>query len=187
MILSMIAVVIVTRSVLYDRSNPDGSETKRLDIVELVNDTLEVTSPARVLGTLLCFLVVLAEHIVTWITIVETSGHHEIDTFISEICTINREVISRHRIRRGKKQQHRCKELLLKLSHKKNIKLRYLVKNYLFAKLIRKRWNCKQTSLYSLFFICKRLHLQVKKTHTNDCTQKYASFLPKTCVFKREK
>ena len=183
----MIAVVVITGCVLYDRSNPDGSETKRLDIVELVNDTLEVTSPARVLGTLLCFLVVPAEHIVTWITIVETSGHHEIDTFISEICTINREVISRHRIRRGKKQQHRCKELLLKLSHKKNIKLRYLVKNYLFAKLIRKRWNCKQTSLYSLFFICKRLHLQVKKTHTNDCTQKYASFLPKTCVFKREK
>ena len=130
--------------------------------VKLVNHALKVTSPARVLGTLLCFLVVPAEHIVTWITIVETSGHHEIDTFISEICTINREVVSRHRIRRGKKQQHRCKELLLKLSHKKNIKLRYLVENYLFAKLIRKRWNCKQTSLYSLFFICKRLHLQVK-------------------------
>ena len=38
--------------------------------------------------------------------------------FISEICTISREDIRRHRIRRGKKQQHRCKKLLLELSHK---------------------------------------------------------------------
>ena len=115
---SMIAVVVITGCVLYDRSNPDGSETKRLDVVELVDDTLEVTSPTRVLGAHLCFLVVPAEHIVFRISIVETSGDHEVNTFISEICTIIREAVSRHRIRRGK-QQHRCKELLLELSHKK--------------------------------------------------------------------
>jgi len=115
---SMIAVVVITGCILYDRSDPDGSETERLDVVELVDDTLEVTAPTRVPGTLLCFLVVPAEHVVFRISIVETGGDHKVDTFVSEVSTIIREVVSRHRIRRGKKQ-HRCKELLLELSHKK--------------------------------------------------------------------
>jgi len=94
----MIAVVVITRRILYDRSNPDGSETKRLDVVELVNHALEVASPARVFCFNLRCLVVPAEHIVFRITIVETSGNHEIDTFVSEVCTIRCEDICRHRL-----------------------------------------------------------------------------------------
>ena len=44
----MITVVVITGCVLHYWCNPDGSETECLDIVELVDDTLEVASPARV-------------------------------------------------------------------------------------------------------------------------------------------
>ena len=96
----MIAVVVITGCVLYDRSNPDGSETKRLDIVELINDTLEVTSPARVFCFNLRCLVVPAEHIVFRISIVETGGDHEIDTFVSEVSTIAGKRVCSHRLHR---------------------------------------------------------------------------------------
>jgi len=44
----MITVVVITGCVLHYWCNPDGSETQCLDVVELVDDTLEVASPARV-------------------------------------------------------------------------------------------------------------------------------------------
>ena len=96
----MIAVVVITGCVLYDRSNPDGCETKRLDIVELINDTLEVASPARVFCFNLRCLVVPAEHIVFRISIVETGGDHEIDTFVSEVSTIAGKRVRSHRLHR---------------------------------------------------------------------------------------
>ena len=96
----MIAVVVITGCVLYDRSDPDGCETKRLDVVELVDDALEVASPARVFCFNLCCLIVPAEHIVFRITIVETSGNHEIDTFVSEVSTIAGKRIRSHRLHR---------------------------------------------------------------------------------------
>ena len=104
---SMIAVVVITGCVLYYRSNPDGSETKSLDVVELVDNTLEVASPARVFCFNLRCLVVPAEHIVFRITIVETSGNHEIDTFVSEVSTI---VVKRFRCHRLQGDQHEHKD-----------------------------------------------------------------------------
>ena len=104
---SMIAVVVITRRILNDRSNPDGSETKRLDVVELVNHTLEVASPARVFCFNLRCLVVPAEHIVFRVTIVETGGNHEIDTFVSEVSTI---VVKRFRCHRLQGDQHEHKD-----------------------------------------------------------------------------
>ena len=44
----MITVVIITGCVLHYWCNPDGSEAECLDVVEFVDDTLEVASPARV-------------------------------------------------------------------------------------------------------------------------------------------
>ena len=44
----MITMVIITGSVLHYWCNPDGCKTQCLDVVELVDDTLEVASPARV-------------------------------------------------------------------------------------------------------------------------------------------
>ena len=37
----MITVVVVTGCILNDRCNPDGCETQSLDVVELVDHTLE--------------------------------------------------------------------------------------------------------------------------------------------------
>ena len=102
---SMIAVVVITGCVLYDRSDPDGSETKRLDVVELVNHALEVASPARVFCFNLRCLVVPAEHIVSCVTIVETRGHHKIDTFVSEISTIASKRVCSHRLH-GDQHEH---------------------------------------------------------------------------------
>ena len=44
----MITVVVVTGCVLHNWCNPDGCKTQCLDVVELVDDTLKVASPARV-------------------------------------------------------------------------------------------------------------------------------------------
>jgi len=44
----MITVIVVTGCVLHYWCNPDSCKTQCLDVVELVDDTLEVASPARV-------------------------------------------------------------------------------------------------------------------------------------------
>ena len=96
----MITVVVVTGCVLHYWCNPDSCETQCLDVVELVDDTLEVASPARVFCFNLRCLVVPAEHIVFRISIVETGGDHEIDTFVSEVCTIAGKRVRSHRLHR---------------------------------------------------------------------------------------
>ena len=105
---SMITVVVVTGCVLHYWCNPDSSKTQCLDVVELVDDTLEVASPARVFCCNLLRLVVPAEHIVSCVTIVETRGHHKIDTFVSEVSTIAGKRVCSHRLHGDQHEHEHC-------------------------------------------------------------------------------
>ena len=45
----VISVIVQTRTVFYNRSNPDCSKTKSLDVVELFNKSFKVTAPCRII------------------------------------------------------------------------------------------------------------------------------------------
>ena len=92
----VVAVVVVARSVLHNRCNPDSSEAESLDVVELVDESLEVTTPAWVLRGNLRLLVVPAKHVVCRVAIVEASGNDEVDGFVTEVSTGAVEVVSQH-------------------------------------------------------------------------------------------
>lgn len=91
----MIAVIVVTRGILDDRGDPDGSEAECLDVVELVNDAGEVATPAGVACLDLAGLIVPAEDVVVWVTIVEAGGDHEVDALVAEVGAITVEVAGR--------------------------------------------------------------------------------------------
>ena len=81
----VIAVEVGARSVLHHRSNPDGSETESLDVVEFINKPFEVTAPVGVIVGNLHTLMVPATHIVFGVTVVESRCHCEIDSLVAEI------------------------------------------------------------------------------------------------------
>ena len=74
-IMCMIAVVVITRSVLHDRSNPHSSKAKCLDVIKFLDQTFEVTTPSWVTRV----VTVPAVCVVRCITVIETGGHHKID------------------------------------------------------------------------------------------------------------
>ncbi len=107
----MVAVVVVARRVLHHGGDPDGSEAKRLDVVELVDQSGKVATPARVARLDLFSLVVPTEHVVVGVAVVETGGDDEIDRLVAEVSSIGVEVASgiygrRQACRRHKRQKH---------------------------------------------------------------------------------
>ena len=86
---SVVAVVIVTRSVLNYGSNPDSGKAERLYIVELIRETLEITAPRGVGVGVLGDTVVPAMDVVLLITVIETCGNHKIDGLLTEIDLVS--------------------------------------------------------------------------------------------------
>ena len=82
-VVGMVAMVVITRSVLYDGRDPYGGKTEGFDIVEFLDQSLEIASPSRVAGIL--GVVVPALGVVGRVTIVETGGDDEIDLLVAEV------------------------------------------------------------------------------------------------------
>ena len=74
-IVCMVAVVVITRGVLYDRSNPDSGEAKCLDVVHLLDETFEVTTPSRIARV----VTIPTVGVIRCVAVKETGCHHEID------------------------------------------------------------------------------------------------------------
>jgi hypothetical protein len=104
----MVAVIVISRSILHDGVDPDSGEAECLDIVELVDEALEVTAPARVFGRLLAFLIVSAQHVVAGVTIVETSGEDEVDTLVTEVCAAANKAVCHHALTEEQSGQSQC-------------------------------------------------------------------------------
>ena len=81
----VIAVVVVTRRILHHGGYPDSRETQGLDIVQTLYKSLEVTTPTRVFGLLLCRLVLPAQHIVGGVAVIKTGCYHKIDGLVAEV------------------------------------------------------------------------------------------------------
>ena len=79
-------MVVVTRSIFDNWSNPYCSETEGFNIIEFFDKAFEISTPSRV--AFICCLVVPALSVVRRVTIVETSSHDKIDGFVAEISSI---------------------------------------------------------------------------------------------------
>ena len=79
----VVAVVVVAGSVLHDWGNPDSGEAEGFDVVETFDDTFEVATPSRVAHVVLLRVPTLG--VVRWVAVVETGGHEEIDTLVTEV------------------------------------------------------------------------------------------------------
>ena len=82
----MISMIVISRCVLNDWSNPNGGETQCLDIVEFFNQALEVATPFGVLiGYVACMIAVPAVGVVARITIVEACSHGKVDGLVAKV------------------------------------------------------------------------------------------------------
>ena len=85
----VIAVVVIARSVGYNRRDPDGGKAERLDVIELVDQTLEVASPSGVGVGVVRFFVVPAVDVVALVAVIETGGDDKVDRILTEIGSVN--------------------------------------------------------------------------------------------------
>ena len=112
----VIAVIVIARSILHHRSNPYSCKTECLDVVQFLNQALEVATPCRVAYVVVLRVPTLG--IVTWITIVETGGHHKINLLIAEIRATREQCGSNSAYRYCTQRQN--KEKLLHISNRNN-------------------------------------------------------------------
>ena len=113
----VVAVVVIPRCILHDGVDPDSGEAKGFDVVEPVDEPLEVTTPAWVFGRCLTLLVVPAEHVVAWITVIKTGSKDEIDAFVAEVCSAAYKAVRHHAL--TEKQSRECQggDLSCKVFH----------------------------------------------------------------------
>ena len=84
-IVCVVAVIVITGSVLNNRGDPDGGKAQCLDVIELVDQTFEVASPSRVRIRVLCFGIIDTMFVVVGIAVIETGGEEEVNGFIAEV------------------------------------------------------------------------------------------------------
>jgi len=113
----MVAVVVIPRGILHDGVDPDSGEAQRLDIVEPVDESLEVTTPAWVFGRYLTLLVVPAEHVVAWITVIKTGSKDEVDTLVAEVCSAAYKAVRHHTLTEEQSGECQCGDLSCKVFH----------------------------------------------------------------------
>ena len=113
----MVAVIVIPRGILHDRVDPDSGEAKGFDIVEPVDESLEVTTPAWVFGRNLAFLIVPAQHVVAGIAIVETSGEDEVDTLVAEVCSAANKAVCHHALTEEQSGECQCRDPSCKVFH----------------------------------------------------------------------
>ena len=107
---SVIAVIVEAGSVLYDWSDPDSSETKRLDVIKLLDKTGEIATPYRVIILDLILLTIPGENVILRIPVIEAGGHREVDCFVTEVCTIVLKTrICKRREWRHRTTSHHCR------------------------------------------------------------------------------
>ena len=87
----MIAMIVISRGILDNRSNPHRSKAKGLDIVELVYQSLEIASPCRV--AIIGFLIIPTLPVVAWVAIIKTGGNNKIYALIAEVGPASHESI----------------------------------------------------------------------------------------------
>ena len=81
----MVAVIIQSRGILDDRGYPYCRESQRLDVVQLVNQSLEVATPARVAA--IGSASVPALRVVARVTVIKARSDHKIDALITKVVT----------------------------------------------------------------------------------------------------
>ena len=113
----MVAVVVIPRGILHDGVDPDSGEAKGFDIVEPVDESLEVTTPAWVFGRLLAFLIVPAEHIVAWITVIKTGSKDEVDALVAEVCSAAYKAVRHHALTEEQSGERQCGDPSCKVFH----------------------------------------------------------------------
>ena len=89
---SVVSVIVIARSVLHHRGDPDGSEAEGFDVVKFLDEAFEVTAPEGV--SCVHGVRVPSVGVVRGITIVETCGHGEINCLIAEVVAISHECSS---------------------------------------------------------------------------------------------
>ena len=114
---SMVAMIVISRSILHDGVDPDSGEAQSLDVVKLVDESLEVTAPAWVFGGLLAFLIVPAQHVVAGITVVEAGGEDEVDTLVAEVCSAAYKAVCHHALTEEQSGERQCRDPSCKVFH----------------------------------------------------------------------
>ena len=89
----MVAVIVESRSVFDNRSNPHCRESESLDVVELVDKSLEISTPFRVIDVLYSVPTI---DVVVPVSVIKAGCHREIDCLIAEVGTVTDECPIRH-------------------------------------------------------------------------------------------
>ncbi len=84
----MVTMIVKTRTVLYNGSDPYCSETEGLDVIQLVDKSLEVSAP---LGVVDVFHAIPTIGVVGRIAVIETRCHGEIDCLVTEVRAVANE------------------------------------------------------------------------------------------------
>ena len=79
----VVAVVIQSRGVLDDGGDPHCRESQRLDVVQLVNQSLEVATPAWIAAIGSASVPTL--RVITRVTVIETRGDHKVDALVTKV------------------------------------------------------------------------------------------------------
>ncbi|MNM81193.1 hypothetical protein D3C81_931880 [compost metagenome] len=82
----MIPMIIITTGILHNRSNPDRTEAKGFNVIELVDQSFKVTSPGRVRIRIACLGIIPIVHIIILIPVIEPRSYDEIDAVFPEIA-----------------------------------------------------------------------------------------------------
>ncbi|MNC16913.1 hypothetical protein D3C75_647780 [compost metagenome] len=78
-------MIIITAGILHYRSDPDGAEAERFDVVELLNQPFEIPSPGRIRIRISCFGVIPGMNVVAGIAIVEAGSDHKVNGILPEV------------------------------------------------------------------------------------------------------
>ena len=82
-VMGVITMVVVPRSILHHRRDPNRRETQRLDIIEFLYQTFKITAPSRVSGILIVVIPTL--RVIRRVSIVKTRGDDKIDLLVTKI------------------------------------------------------------------------------------------------------
>ena len=75
----MVAVVVITGGICYNRGNPNCREAKCLDVIKLIGKTFEISAPCGVFVGVTCLGVIPAMNVVACVAVIETGCDDKVD------------------------------------------------------------------------------------------------------------
>ena len=110
----MVAVVVEAGAVFYDRGDPYSSETEGLDVVELIDESPEITAPFGVVDVV---DTVPAIYVIVGVAVIEAGCHGKVDGLVTKIGAVTHEGGCRKLLRHCAESDHTAKEHFFKMFH----------------------------------------------------------------------